>query len=147
MCQRNWNAWTIQGSDTRRARTASIPNAVDCTEKPRLLALAELLDRHGVELAIHDEAFLRDFKGLALAAATFPDMDSGVPRSMIGLPGNFTLAGLLHFLVIYSAPIPGEHTPSLACLVTGRSSGARLPVTTSPLPTRGTTSSGSTTST
>lgn len=54
---------------------------------------------------------LADAKQLFIGANLYPSADSGVSRDFLGLPGNFTTAGFLHFLLVYSAVLPGEHTP------------------------------------
>lgn len=56
------------------------------------------------------ESFGGDLKELAMGAAMFPDADSGQPRPG-GLPGNFTLSGLLHFSLINTGLLPGVTSP------------------------------------
>lgn len=52
-----------------------------------------------------------DIKSLMLISMLFPDIDSGESREGLGLPGNFTFEGLLYFSMIFSADLPGIHTP------------------------------------
>lgn len=47
------------------------------------------------------------YKRLLAAAASYPDADSGQSRAALKLPGNFTLEGLLHFSLIFTASMPG----------------------------------------
>ncbi|MDY6933905.1 MAG: hypothetical protein SVZ03_06740 [Spirochaetota bacterium] len=68
-------------------------------------AIAQLMDE-----GILVDTFAADFKELIFAAALYPEMDSGQPRPE-GLPGNFTLNGLLHFSLIYTAFLPGLTSP------------------------------------
>ncbi|OGV45743.1 MAG: hypothetical protein A2X46_09575 [Lentisphaerae bacterium GWF2_57_35] len=55
---------------------------------------------------------LAQLKYLTAMATVDPDGDSGVPRALVGLPleGAFTYDGLLHFWMIYSGLLAGDHT-------------------------------------
>ncbi|OVE75919.1 hypothetical protein BVX97_02995 [bacterium E08(2017)] len=59
---------------------------------------------------VYADYAVNTFKGLLLAASVYPDMDSGLCRASVGLPGNFTVNGLLHFSMIYTAWLPGTIT-------------------------------------
>lgn len=50
-------------------------------------------------------------KALMLAAALFPNLDSGEPRTALGYPGNFTYEDLLYFSLIRSSLLDGTATP------------------------------------
>jgi pimeloyl-ACP methyl ester carboxylesterase len=56
---------------------------------------------------------LSQLKPLMIISTLAPDGDSGMARALLGLPyeGNFTNNGLLHFMLINSAYLPGIHTP------------------------------------
>lgn len=68
-------------------------------------ALGQLIDQ-----GVYVSSFGKSFKDLIFAASLNPDADSGQARPY-NLPGNFTLDGLLHFSLIYTAYLPGLHTP------------------------------------
>ncbi|MBN2442153.1 MAG: hypothetical protein JXJ04_12435 [Spirochaetales bacterium] len=55
--------------------------------------------------------FIDSLRNMIFAGTMYPDADSGQARDFLGLPGNFTYAGLLHFSLIYTAFLPGLHTP------------------------------------
>ncbi|RJP61111.1 MAG: hypothetical protein C4541_02675 [Candidatus Auribacter fodinae] len=60
---------------------------------------------------LYADTFFGTFMNLILAGVYYPDADSGQSREMLGLSGNFTYAGLLHFSLIYTTYLPGLHTP------------------------------------
>ena len=62
-----------------------------------------------IEQGIYANPFTKNLKELVSAAMDSPNTDSGQPRRY-PLPGNFTLNGLLHFSLIYTAALPGIHT-------------------------------------
>ena len=49
-------------------------------------------------------------KGLTEAARLYPMGDSGESREALGLPGNFTIEGLVYFSAIHTGSLPGFHT-------------------------------------
>ena len=53
------------------------------------------------------EHSIADYKVLLAMSAMYPTADSGMPRDVLGLPGNFTLDGLLHFSLIFTSYVPG----------------------------------------
>jgi len=59
---------------------------------------------------VYSEHAVADYKELLQVSGLYPDADSGVPRDALGEPGNFTLNGLLHFSMIYTAYLPGVIT-------------------------------------
>lgn len=56
------------------------------------------------------DASIAALKELVALAALFPTADSGTPR--IVAPGNFTLNGLLHYSLIFTAFLPGAISPT-----------------------------------
>lgn len=58
---------------------------------------------------------MADSKKLILMAKIFPTADSGFPRSLIAgdptLEGNFTLKGLVYYMLIHTNKVPGVLTP------------------------------------
>ena len=56
---------------------------------------------------VYWDTSIADYRLLMAAATFYPDVDSGQPRIGLGLPGNFTFNGLLHFSLIFSASLPG----------------------------------------
>lgn len=69
-------------------------------------AFADLIDQ-----GEYADSSYSDIKSLMLISMLFPNIDSGESRESLGLPGNFTFEGLLYFSMIFSADIPGIHTP------------------------------------
>jgi pimeloyl-ACP methyl ester carboxylesterase len=63
-----------------------------------------------LEMGVQADTSLSSLRGLILGAAFDAAADSGVARSFLGQPGNFTLDGLLHFWLIYTGALPGVHT-------------------------------------
>jgi pimeloyl-ACP methyl ester carboxylesterase len=62
---------------------------------------------------IYEETSVVDYKRLLAVATNYPTFDSKLPRAYVvpGMPGNFTIAGLLHFGLIFTAYMPGLITP------------------------------------
>jgi hypothetical protein len=60
---------------------------------------------------VYADPFMDSMRDLIFAGVMYPDMDSGQSREFLGLPGNFTFGALLHFSMIYTASLPGLHTP------------------------------------
>ena len=56
---------------------------------------------------VYRDTSVEGYKLLLAAATLYPDVDSGQPRAGLGLPGNFTFDGLLHFSLIFTASMPG----------------------------------------
>jgi pimeloyl-ACP methyl ester carboxylesterase len=56
---------------------------------------------------VYRDTAVTDYKLLLAAATFYPDVDSGWPRADLGLPGDFTFDGLLHFSLIFTASMPG----------------------------------------
>ncbi len=83
------------------------PEDEDNTQKCDVLSngLQELIDNSETV-----DKSLGDLKQLVVMANDYPDADSGVSRDFVGLPGNFTVGGILHFWLVNTAPLPGTHT-------------------------------------
>jgi pimeloyl-ACP methyl ester carboxylesterase len=71
-----------------------------------LSAYAQLMDS-----GVYGEYSVAQLKSLLPVAYAYPDADSGQSRESFGLPGNFTLGGLLHISLIFTAWMPGVITP------------------------------------
>jgi pimeloyl-ACP methyl ester carboxylesterase len=75
---------------------------------------AELTYQAHVELmrqgVYHDTSYGSTKLAVSLAEQA-PGLDSGVSRADAGYPGNFLLEAYLYYSLIYSAPLPGIHTP------------------------------------
>lgn len=83
---------------------------VDPVAEPQLAGLQALCaGAYGdlVDQGVYGDPFITEFKVLAAMAAAYPQMDSGESRDVLGLPGNFTLEGLLYFGAIYTGAMPG----------------------------------------
>jgi hypothetical protein len=63
-----------------------------------------------MDQGMYYDDFIADLKSLTLAVQLYPMEDSGESREALGLPGNFTFSGLLHFSLIYTGTLPGFHT-------------------------------------
>jgi hypothetical protein len=63
-----------------------------------------------IEQGIYADPFVKNFIDLVSVSMLYPDADSGQPRPD-DFPGNFTFNGLLHYSLIYTAYLPGLHTP------------------------------------
>jgi len=63
-----------------------------------------------LQAGLYTDSASKDLKDLGLAATYDPTGDSGVPREGMGLPGNFTMEGLLYFSAIYTNQLPGLTT-------------------------------------
>ena len=63
-----------------------------------------------MDQGIYYDDFIGELKALASIVQLYPMEDSGESREALGLPGNFTFLGLMHFSLIYSGTLPGFHT-------------------------------------
>lgn len=79
------------------SQPAMIASAQAC-----VAAYKELLDA-----GVQGEMSLAELRNLMYVAEMYPAADSGTSRSFLGLPGNFTYEGLLHFALIYTHFMPG----------------------------------------
>lgn len=85
----------------------------DPVAQPEKLLYAEIsCDAYSLlmDSGVYADYAVSQLKGLLMAAALFPDADSGEARSFLGLSGNFTYSGLLHFSLINTAFLPGTIT-------------------------------------
>ncbi len=80
-------------------------------EKVRYAAITYDAMKRLIDGNVYSDNFATSIKQLVYAGTFYPAVDSGVPRSFVGLPGNFTFDGLLHFSLVYAASLPGIHTP------------------------------------
>jgi pimeloyl-ACP methyl ester carboxylesterase len=99
--------------DFERVMVLDVPS-FDPDTQPLMIAYAQLsLGAYDDLLASGEyvETSLFELRLLLGANAMYPDVDSGVPRAFLGLPGNFTYAGLLHFSLINTAFMPGVIFP------------------------------------
>jgi hypothetical protein len=82
----------------------------DPVAQPEMLAAADLaLDAYAtlLEGGIYSETSATAFKELLILSGIAPDADSGQSRAAMGLPGNFTVNGLLHFAMIFTPYLDG----------------------------------------
>ncbi len=70
-------------------------------------AYRSLLENPDENARIYLDKSFQEMVELVAMGIEYPDMNSGESRDMLGLPGNFTLGGLLHFSMIYTGMLPG----------------------------------------
>jgi pimeloyl-ACP methyl ester carboxylesterase len=106
-------AATYSESDFKSVMILDIPSLDPVTQTNKIMYAQAALYAYAQLMGsgVYGEDSVDQLKLLLNMAHVYPQADSGQSRAAVGLPGNFTLGGLLHFSLIHAAWMPGVITP------------------------------------